>query len=244
MKFQVVFGLILLILVVVGILVGAPYLINLIKENQFLSFSGTGTNQGFSLTERPLTYVPSAPSAVSQPAVSVAPGESLFKGRVAISSVSRFGSQQISLRAAYGAEPVDITGWRIKSEKRGETVIGRGIGLPHFEGASDVLLGGSETAEIYTGLSPLGSSFRVNDCFGWLSNLYNLGYSLSYCPRIQLAELGGLDSACQELILNTSCRAPAADVLNNYSAQCRNWVDQNLNYGACVNKYKTGANFY
>ncbi len=91
------------------------------------------------------------------------------------------------------------------------------------------------------------SNFQINDCFGWLNSVYNIDSSLNYCPLIQIGDLTGLglDSACQNLILNSgSCRAPSDTVLNSYSRECRIWVEQNLNYNACVEKNMNKSDFY
>ena len=91
----------------------------------------------------------------------------------------------------------------------------------------------------------MGVSFRINDCFGWLGNIYNVGSFLNYCSDFKLSDLSGLDSRCQELILDaSSCRAPSDDVLNQQSSQCRKWVEQNMNYSACVLKHRSDSDFY
>ncbi len=238
MRFQFIFGFIFLILALIGIFVGLPYLLQIIKSNQSFSFSfprfiATSTPSYYYGNQSPASYS----TSTSSPAA--------FLPKISM-SVYRYGQGQISLRAPYfSGAPINITGWKIKSEKNGETIISKGVVLPQFEGASDIVLNSGELAEIIVGLSPLGGSFRVNGCLGWLSNLYNIGYALNDCPRIELGDLSELDSQCQELILQTSsCRAPDDDILNGYSSQCRKWVEQNLNYGACVAKNRSDKNFY
>ncbi len=247
MKFQFVFGFILLILVLVGIFVGAPYLLQIIKSNQFLNFPrfiSTSTPGYFYSRSQP-SISQSQPQ--SQPVIKL--GESIYKGRISISSVYRYGQEQINLSAAYSeGSSIDVTGWKIKSAQRGETIIGKGLALPQFSSfSSDIRLESGDSVKIITGISSWLSGFQINGCFGWLNNVYNIDSSLNYCPSIQISNLTGfgLDSACQNLILNSgSCRAPSDTVLNNYSRECRIWVEHNLNYNACVEKHMNESDFY
>ena len=237
MKIRFVFGFILLLLALIGIFVGLPYLLQIIKSNQFFSFSfpryiATSTPGYYYGNQSPAPYSTSSPAAFS-PKINM--------------SVYRYGRGQISLRAPYfSGAPINITGWKIKSEKKGETIIGKGYALPQVDAAlSDVLLTSGESADIIIGLSPLAGNFRVNNCFGWLGNIYSIDYSLSYCPRVALSDLSGLDSQCQELILQiSSCRTLSDDVLNKQSSQCRIWVEKNLNYSACVSKHRNDSYFF
>ena len=237
MKFRFVFGFILLILALIGLIVGLPYLLKIIKSNQFLKLSfpkyvSTST-PGYYYNNKSLNYSPN----YSQPSPS-APGVSM--------GVYRYGKGQISLKASSGGGLVDITGWKIRSLQKGETVIGKGYALPQVDAAlSDVLLGSGESANIIAGLSPLAGNFRINNCFGWLGNIYSIDYSINYCPRIELKDLSGLDSVCQDLILRaSSCHAPSDDTLNWQSSQCRLWVEKNMNYNSCVLKHKGESDFY
>ncbi len=242
MKFQFVFGFMLLIFVFVAIFVGAPYLLQIIKSNQFYfpRFISTSTPGYFYSKPQPSIFQ-SQPQ--SRPVIK--PGESIYKNKVIIGSVNRYGKGQINLRASYIEGAVNITGWRIRSAQRGETLIGKGINLLQFDAAtSDIWLISGESVEIIAGISPAANNFRVNSCFGGLSSLYNLGYAFS-CPRIEPGNLTGLDSSCQDLILrSTSCRAPSDDILNKQSSQCRIWFEKNVNYSACVNKHQNDKDFY
>jgi hypothetical protein len=240
MKFQFVFGFILLILFFIAVFVGFPYVLEILKSNQFFNLSrlipvSTSTNYFFSQPAN------NPPAPTSQPQLVI---------KISISSVSRFtNEEQISLRASYfDSGAVDITGFKIRSLQRGETIIGKGYALPQFDAAvSDIKLSSGESADIMVGASPLAGNFRVNNCFGWLNNIYSLGYSLNYCPTITINDLSGfgLDSTCQDLLLSTSsCRVPSENILNQQTAKCRQWVEQNFNYNSCVVKHRNDSDFY
>ena len=241
MKFQFFFGFILLILFFIGMFVGLPYLLEKIKSTP-LSF--------FSISKNSTTSTPGffysrinnwTNNSTSRSVINT--GESLYKGKVRIGGVS--SGKQINLSASYFEGAIKITGWRIKSAQRGETLIGQGINLLQFDAAtSDIWVISGESVEIIAGISPVANNFRVNSCFGGLSSLYNLGYVFS-CPGIKPGDLTGLASSCQDLILrSTSCRAPSDDILNKQSSQCRIWFEKNVNYNACVNKHQNDRDFY
>lgn len=247
MKFSFVFGFILLLLLIIGIFVGLPYAINILKSGSFSLPTGRQAFPFFSIPRS--SFQPSKDIGVSpQLGVSTPTTQTTVK-KISIGSVSRFGKNEISLRVSYfsAGDKINITGWKIKSFQRGETIIGKGINLPQFDVAlSDIWLSSGDRVDVFTGLSPLATNFRANNCFSWLNNLYNLDYSLDYCPGgFKLADLTGLDSACQDLILRaSSCRALSDDVLNKNSYQCRQWVEKNMNYSACVANHRNDSNFY
>lgn len=241
MKFPFVFGFILLILLIIGVFVGLPYAISALKSGSFalpFSFPKTAT--------KPLSNYFFSQSQIG---TSTQNQQQAVK-KVSIGGVSRYGQSAISLRAPYfssQSEKVNITGWKVKSIQKGETIIGKGINLPQFDVApSDIWLNGGDSVDITVGLSPLAMNFRANNCFGWLNNLYNLGYSLNYCPGgFKLGDLAGLDSACQDLILRSSyCQAPSENDLNKSSYQCRQWAEKNMTYSTCVVSHKNDSNFY
>ena len=238
MKSSFVFGFILLILLIIGVLVGLPYAIGELKSGSF----------SFPFFPKILTKPSSNYFYNQAPSATTTPISQQAVKKVNISSVSRYGQAEISLRASYfDSGKINITGWKIKSIQRGETIIGKGINLPQFDAApSNIWLSSGERADIILGLSPLAVNFRVNNCFGWLNNLYNLGYSLNYCPGgFRLGDLAGLDSACQDLILRAgSCRMPSENDLNKSSYKCREWAGKNMTYNACVAGHKNDSDFY
>jgi len=240
MKFRFVFGFILLVLFFIAIFVGLPYLLQIIKSNQIFNFP----RFIFTSTSTPRYFYSWTKNSTSlQPIIK--PGESLYRGKVSIGNAYQYGREQINLRVSYFDGAIKITGWRIKSAQRGETLIGKGINLLQFDAAtSDIWIISGESVEIIAGISPVANNFRVNSCFDGLSSLYNLGYAFS-CPGIEPGDLTGLDSSCQDLILrSTSCRAPSDDILNKQSSQCRIWFEKNVNYNVCVNKHQNDRDFY
>jgi hypothetical protein len=238
MKFRLVFGFVLLILFFVALFVGLPYLFQTLK---FLPSSTMTMPAPWNFN---YFFNRSANPAYNQQAAN--PSGSLYKGKVRISGTSGYGNIQISLQSASYESPVNITGWRIRSAQRGETIVGKGINLLQFDSvSSDVWLNGGESADIIAGASPIATNFRANICFGGLSSMYNLGYAFNSCPAIADYDLSGLDSSCQDLILrNNSCQAPSDNILNGQTSKCRITFEKNVNYSACVNRHRNERDFY
>ena len=241
MRFSFVFGFVLLILLLIGIFVGLPYALLELKSGSFF-FPFFPTLRSGILDRQAIGTFPRTSTTTPTPQQTAK--------KISISNVSRYGQGEISLRAPYfstqGAK-INVTGWKIKSIQKGETIIGKGINLPQLDVApSDIWLGGGDWADIAIGSSPLAVNFRANNCFGWLNNLYNLDYSLNYCPGgFKLGDLSGLDSACQDLILRAgSCHSPSENDLNKSSYQCREWAGKNMNYNACVANHRNDSDFY
>lgn len=236
----------LFILFFIAMFVGLPYILQKIQPNQVFNFSSfLKFIPRFIATSTPgYFYGKFQPSIFqSQPQ----PQTQSQSKKVSIGNISRYGAnEQIGLSASSFSGAVNITGWRIKSARRGEFVIGQGLNLPQFDTASaDIWLTGGESAEIIAGASPMAGSFHVNSCFGGLSDVYNLGYSFNSCPGIAPGDFTGLDSACEDLILRSaSCRAPSDDVLNKQSSKCRIWFENNVNYSFCVAKHRNDGDFY
>jgi len=160
MKFQFVFGFILLILFFIAIFVGLPYLLQTFKSNQFFHFprlTPVSTSPNYFFNK------PASPPQTYQPAPTIKPGGSIYKGKITISNVYYYGQGQINLSAAYSeGGSIDITGWKIVSAQRGETIIGRGLALPQFSPfSSDIRLKSGGSAKIIAGLSPLLSNFQI-----------------------------------------------------------------------------------
>lgn len=250
MKFRFVFILILLILLTIGIFVGLPYIIQLIKSGP-ISFS-LPFPLPFSLPVGKWALPKVTTNPVSNYFFSPPINNQALPSQIKISNIYYSSNQQqVSLTSSYSnGGAIDITGWKIKSVIKGsEIIIGKGVNLPQINVTlSDIWLKNGEPVDIIVGKSPLVANFHINSCFGWLSGLYNLDYSVSYCSDgFGFNDLIGLDSACKDLILGTgACRAPSENVLNlnKNSYQCRQWVEKNMNYNACVSRHINDNGFY
>ena len=164
MKFRIVFGFVLLILFFVALFVGLPYLFQTLKSNSTAGFSRL-----FMLSSPTSTvpwnfgyfYIQPTSRMYYQRAINQS--GSLYGGKVRIGGISGgYSTTQINLQSVSYGSPINITGWRIKSAQRGETIIGKGINLVQFDTASsDVWLIGGESADIIAGVSPIAANSEL-----------------------------------------------------------------------------------
>ena len=148
---------------------------------------------------------------------------------------------------------VRLTGLVLKSAASGiKVVIGQGAYL-YFSGqinsGQDIYLGAGETAHIITGRSPLGISFRVNKCLGYLAKNQNFTpYLYSNCPAVRDEPLpkapNQLNDKCLDYIeYFSSCDAFVTGKLE-LSPECNNFLIEKANYGYCVQAHKNDKDFY
>jgi len=162
--------------------------------------------------------------------------------------------EYITIRASRNnKEGVNITGWRLTSGVTGGSYeIGSGSYLPFLgktTSESAIYLAPGEGAIVTTGRSPIGVSFRINLCTGYLSQFQN------YTPSLPISCPAGRDSdlPINTQIFNDECR----DFVNQLSRcqvitqfpdtlkyECRDFVSRTYTYNNCVDTYKDRSNFY
>ncbi len=208
-------------------------------------------------TTRPSAVPPSGVSA-EQP---ISPSEvpegfaladlSPYFKKIKISSASPISSgsyEQVTLYAYLGAgERAKISGWRLQGN-RGSQTVPKAVNLYEPSGLtpeSDIYLENGDTLYMYSAVSPVGRSLRMNKCIGYLESYLDFAPPLPQsCPTIDRSDISGFTGQCQDVILSIgSCRLPPANPQvpwNDYA--CRNFLDT-LNYGGCVSRYRQDADF-
>ncbi len=183
---------------------------------------------------------------------------SLFAAGVSIDTT--YGADAISPSDEYititaspnTLQPINITGWRLKSAVTGnEASIGAGTYLPYSGRVNTqeaIFLRPGETAIITTGRSPFGVSFRLNQCTGYLEAFQDFVPPLSRsCPLVADGHLpsGGarLSDACLDYLDTIrSCSVPL-NVPASLPSSCHEFVAQNATYNGCVEARKADASF-
>ena len=168
------------------------------------------TVQGPSETPAPQANVrvdssapPASQSVISGPAKIE---ETPLSERVYIGSAGSFGYPREYSRIVLYArlkenERVNITGWKIKSNKN-EAIIPQAVEIYEpsgFAPAGDIILKPNNYAEIYSFISPLNRNFRLNKCLGYLEGIYNFQpiYFPKNCPSFSRSDIRYLSSQCQ-----------------------------------------------
>lgn len=150
---------------------------------------------------------------------------------------------------------IDITGWTLKSTNTGNSVtIPRGTYL-YFSGTinseDDIYVTGGDTIYLITGQTPIGVSFKLNKCSGYLSQFQKfVPYLPTSCPAPRSEDLKSIpkivvNDACLDYINSfPSCQVETKNFPVSWSYECRNFFQTKISYPSCVNIHKGDKDFY
>ncbi len=217
-------------------------------------------NNGAAVNNPPPANQP--PSEPVKPQIVPPPGFSVdqlspFYSQVRIGSVSAgdfYNPSQFSLSVNSPLkDPIDITGWNLKSSN-GDVLIPEAISDYNpsgFASNADILLKNGDYVNFYNSPSPILANLRLNECMGYLNNLYKFNPALpNNCPTpYERQEILSFSGLCQNIILSTNnCSMPAAQQLNNlatYSDQtCKSFINERFSYNGCYQYSHNNANFF
>jgi len=176
-------------------------------------------------------------------------------GMVSFESVHRSDGVSIKdeflvlMTEARAANSVNISGWTLKNTHGKKVSIGSAAYFPkagyiNFE--SDIILLPGERVIVSSGQSPIGNSFRVNACSGYLEQFQDFIPPLSSsCPKpLLLQEADLLDDTCRRYISSLpNCEFPAS-LPQGLSGVCVEHINEHLNYNGCSLDYQNVKNFY
>ena len=153
-------------------------------------------------------------------------------------------------------EPVSLIDWTITSEVTGKTMpIPQASYFPRIGGRNSetwITLGPSEKVYVTTGDSPLGVSFRVNMCSGFLDQFVGYNPALpNRCPdprndieRRTIVNPQGYSDECVDYVNKIGrCRAITAALPKTFSSSCQEFI-KDINYNNCIDDNKDAENFY
>ncbi len=183
---------------------------------------------------------------------------SIYKDIVDLSFVSRSNDakqEYVQIRVNSSKQPINVTGWTLKSKSSGATVkIPKGTylfftGTPNSE--EDIYLNSGDVLYLVTGISPNGASFKVNKCSGYLSQFQTFTpYLSTYCPQPRNEDLSSIpktvnNDACLDYIdYFPSCRIQTETLPANWSYECTSFIYNKINYPSCVSTHKNDKDFY
>lgn len=147
--------------------------------------------------------------------------------------------------------PVHITGWRLESSLTGRSVeIGKGtptlvLGQPGDD--SSIALQPGDSAIISSGRSPVGASFRVNICSGYLEQFQDFSPTLSLMCPLPTSESSydsrNLGEACYRALESIPRCSVELNLPAELSEDCRAFVVKNLTYNGCVENHRDNKGF-
>ncbi|MCK4918610.1 MAG: hypothetical protein KAS02_02415 [Candidatus Pacebacteria bacterium] len=184
---------------------------------------------------------------------------SIYKDKIEISrnygSRSNVNEEYIKLKVNnLEGEKVNISDWKLKSGITGtEVILGDAVKLPYTSQKNylqAVFVSGGEEIIIISGRSPIGFSFQINKCSGYLEQFQDFEPNLDKkCPLIEDENLpitgpNSFNPDCWDYIDSISkCETPLNYPLDMQS-ECRNYLVTNANHNACITSYKNDFDFY
>lgn len=147
---------------------------------------------------------------------------------------------------------VVISGLTLKSAANGASgVIPLGTKIPmtsQVHSESLITLSPSERAVVTTGESPIGTSFKVNMCSGYLEQFQAYTPALRQeCPspieELKNAALDG-DGSCADFVKTIPrCSTYTGIIPSTLSGSCKAFISQKLTYNGCVAEHQTERGF-
>lgn len=148
---------------------------------------------------------------------------------------------------------VSTAGWKLVSRTSGDGAsFPQGAEVPvsgRVNALSAILLHPGDQAIVATGRSPVGISFRENECTGYLEEHQDFHPALSMnCPTpsqefssyYAKSDDNGSCAAFVRSIPYCGTETPSSA---NISSSCQDFVDERLNYNACVNTHHADPGF-
>lgn len=189
------------------------------------------------------------------------PSKNAGSPAVVISSVRRPGSSyertDVSISAGYTLKnPVNITGWKIRTDSGGEVSIPKGI-RDYVPGASrevDITLGPGEKVSFYGHYRfadykhLFGKNILLNACTGYLNDVYKFDPELPRrCPILKQADVASLSGGCQATVLSLPrCTAPTSAQIQSFQgdSSCQSFLRDKFGYANCYTAHRKDDNFF
>lgn len=145
--------------------------------------------------------------------------------------------------------PLNISKWKLKGKIGLDVAIGQGTIL-YLPGANnpqqEIILKPGEKAIIVTGISPLGTSFRLNKCTGYFEQFQDFTPPLPReCPLAEDEDLpNNLKDACLDFVERIGRCEVVESIPPSMDQTCQNYVSDKISYKYCINIHKNDADFY
>ncbi len=149
---------------------------------------------------------------------------------------------------------VTISGWYLTSEITGKAgLIPKGTSVPTtgiVNAQKPIVLNPGQIALIFTGRSPIGTSFQENKCSAYLQSFQNFTPSFyGNCPD-PLDELIAFygpyyarDTSCVDYIKKLPSCETVLFPPDDLSSTCTAFVKKHFNYNGCINTHYKDADF-
>ncbi len=156
-------------------------------------------------------------------------------------------SEYISIQNT-GSTAIDVSGWSVQSAISGaRSYIPRAASLfvlGALNAETDIDLAPGGTLTITTGSSPVGTSFRENECSGYLEQMQTFNPSLPpTCPNADTQAASSYGQACADFVSSLpACTFPRS-APSNVSSACQSYVQSTFSYNGCVQAHQNDSSF-
>ena len=164
--------------------------------------------------------------------------------------------EYVELQASYAnTAPVSITGWKVQSPVSKQSVnipLGTKVFRSGIVNSTETItLEPGERAVIATGRSPVGVSFKLNACTGYLEQFQNFVPTIPTTCPLPRNEIGDslfafetLGGDCIDYVERLpQCQMHIAQIPPQLSLACNEFITESLNYTGCVDLHRDDANF-
>lgn len=178
-----------------------------------------------------------------------------IQGKVRIVSIYQPGTlyESVMIQSDYYADNINLTGWKLRSAVTGNQFeIGKAAVIPVIgvKNETPLILQKNNTLVLTQNPSPVGVSFRLNKCTGYFEQDKDFQPQLPRrCPWAG-SELPPLSNLYNENCLNyikqlPPCTTPhPGNFPDNISLGCKEYITNNYNYNACVQKHASDKDFF
>ncbi len=151
------------------------------------------------------------------------------------------------------ATPVVITGATLYSSASSNGAVipkGSSLFLQNSKlNEEAITLDAGEKAFIVSGRSPVGTSFKVNKCSGYLDQFQKYNPEITHTcplPQEELSTAGlASDEACKAFVSDMpQCRIYKDPLPTNLSLSCKQFITEKLTYNGCVTEHFKDKDFY
>ncbi|HVW82955.1 MAG TPA: hypothetical protein VHC68_03375 [Candidatus Paceibacterota bacterium] len=159
---------------------------------------------------------------------------------------------QLSLSRSAKA-PLTISGWELESAATGKAaVIPQGTEVPlsgTIQAIQPIVLQPGDSAIIGSGESPIGASFRENECIGYFGEFQQFYPSLPSCPdpSDDLERFYGpdyiRDSACITYVASLNSCTLSISPPPGLTSACDSFLENYLSYNGCVSGHQSDSGF-
>lgn len=157
----------------------------------------------------------------------------------------------ITLQVASGnSGRINISNWTLENKSKNKQFLGSVVTIPEISREnklSEILVEPGQKIIVTTGRSPLGFSFRVNKCSGYLNQLqaFNPPLAKNCPPAIDENRIPSfVSNECINLLRGANACQTNFSLLQGMTEDCGRYISENLNYNGCLDNYAESADFF